>query len=150
MAALLWLWRPISMIVKIVVDGAPVGKGRPRFSRKTGATYTPEKTAAYECKVAWAAQQEMRGKELLTGPLRLSISAFVEVPVSKSKKFRIDALEGRELPTKKPDGDNVLKGVMDALNKVVSVDDVQIVDFEFSKRYCTKPRIEICIENLRG
>ncbi len=34
------------------VLGEPVGKGRPRFVRKTGRTYTPEKTRNYEADVA--------------------------------------------------------------------------------------------------
>ena len=30
-------------MIRIVLAGDPVAKGRPRFSRKTGHTYTPEK-----------------------------------------------------------------------------------------------------------
>ena len=36
------------MKVKIVIPGKPTPKGRPRFSRKTGRTYTPSDTGRYE------------------------------------------------------------------------------------------------------
>ena len=36
------------MKVKITIPGKPTPKGRPRFSRKTGRTYTPAVTGSYE------------------------------------------------------------------------------------------------------
>ena len=44
-------------MIRIVMAGEPIGKGRPRFSRATGTVYTPEKTARYEERLAWAAQR---------------------------------------------------------------------------------------------
>ena len=34
--------------MRIVIPGEPRGKQRPRFSRRTGATYTPSETVQYE------------------------------------------------------------------------------------------------------
>lgn len=128
---------------RLVVHGEPIGKARPRFSRKTGTAYTPEKTARYEERLAWAAQAEMAGRKLFDGPLRVSIYAYVSIPASASKRKRADMLAGVIRPVKKPDIDNIVKGVSDALNKVVWVDDSQISHLIASKQYAEQPRIEI-------
>lgn len=90
----------------------------------------------------------MRGRPLLTGPLDVRIKAYVSIPVSKSKKWRERALAGSVFPVKKPDGDNVIKGLLDALNLIVWVDDCQAVDITFTKRYSENPRIEIFISEI--
>jgi len=131
---------------ELVLDGEPVGKGRPRFSRQTGHTYTPEKTARFEERLAWAAQSTMNRKPLLEGELAMIVHAYFSVPNSKSQKWRTDALAGKIRPAKKPDIDNIIKGVADALNKVVYVDDTQIVMLTAMKLYSDRPRIEIYIK----
>jgi Holliday junction resolvase RusA-like endonuclease len=127
------------------MDGQPVGKGRPRFSRVSGTVYTPEKTARYEERLAWAAQNVMAGRPLLTGALKVEIFAWVTIPVSKSKKFKLLALAQSIWPTSKPDVDNFGKCI-DALNKIVWVDDAQIVDLHVYKRYTDRPHLAITVE----
>ena len=61
--------------VTIVVMGAPVGKGRPRFTR-AGHTYTPDKTRSYEQSVAWAAKAEMGSRQPIDGPLRSVLNSL--------------------------------------------------------------------------
>ena len=131
-------------MIEIRMDGQPVGKGRPRFSRATGTVYTPEKTARYEERLAWAAQSVMAGKPLLTEALEVTVRAYLDIPKSKTKAFRAAALAGKIRPTSKPDGDNIAK-MLDALNKVVWVDDSQIADLIVQKRYSDRPRLEIHI-----
>ncbi len=133
--------------MKIVMAGEPIGKGRPRFSRKTGTAYTPLKTARYEDRLAWAAQAEMVGKPPLAGPLSVYIRAFMGVPESKPKKWRAMALTGSIRPVKKPDLDNIAK-LADALNKVVWIDDAQIVALTVEKFYSDRPRLEIDVEEF--
>jgi Holliday junction resolvase RusA-like endonuclease len=133
---------------ELVLDGEPIGKGRPRFSRATGHTYTPEKTARFEERLAWAAQSVMARAPLFDGPLEMSIHAYFSIPVSKPTKWKEQAKLGAFRPTKKPDIDNIVKGVADALNKVVYVDDTQIVVLTAAKYYSDRPRIEIFISNF--
>jgi Holliday junction resolvase RusA-like endonuclease len=133
---------------ELILDGEPIGKGRPRFSRQTGHTYTPEKTARFEERLAWAAQSTMQRRPLFDGPLRVLINAYFSIPASKPAKWRLAAMEQKILPTKKPDIDNVIKGVADALNKVVYVDDTQIVSLAAGKFYSDRPRIEIFIRHV--
>ena len=134
--------------IEIRVDGPVIGKGRPRFSRKTGAVYTPERTASYETKVAWSAQQQMRGRPLIAGPVRVEVLIFVAIPSSKTKKFKEAAAAGALWPTKTPDLDNCLKAVSDALNGVVWIDDSQIVSVCAVKSYSDRPRFEMVVTEI--
>jgi Holliday junction resolvase RusA-like endonuclease len=133
--------------IMIVMHGDPVAKGRPRFSPKTGTVFTPAKTARYEDKLGYAAQSVMAGRALLIGALDVRAVIYKSIPVSKKKVWKADALAGRIRPTTKPDWDNFGK-ILDALNKVVWVDDSQIVDGRVQKFYSEQPRIEIYVKEI--
>jgi len=135
-------------MIEIVLAGPPMGKQRVRQSRATGRLFTPQKTVNYEGRLALAGQQAMAGRELLTGPLRLDIEAYVPVAASWPKKRAAAALAGEILPTKKPDLDNIAKIAADALNMVVWVDDSQIVEGSFKKRYSAQPRLVLRVYPL--
>lgn len=49
---------------------------------------------------------------------------------------------------KKPDIDNVVKAVLDALNGVAYRDDTQVIELHVRKSYSEKPRVEVCIEKI--
>ncbi len=134
-------------MIAIRIDGQPIGKGRPRFSRKSGTAYTPEKTARYEDRLAWTAQSVMGGQALLSGPLSVTVNAHMEIPKSKSKRWCAEALGQQRRPTTKPDADNVAK-LLDSLNKIVWVDDSQIVALHVFKHYTDRPRLEILVTAL--
>ncbi len=51
--------------------------------------------------------------------------------------------------TKKPDADNIIKIILDGLNKVAFYDDAQVCKLYFEKRYAKIPRVEITIKNLK-
>ena len=131
--------------VVINLAGTPVGKGRPRFSRKSGVAYTPAKTREYETNLAYAAQQAMAGRPLLEGALMVTIVAAFEIPKSFSKQKRLDALVNQVRPAKRPDADNIMK-CCDALNGIVYADDAQIVDVMLRKVYADKPGFSIRVE----
>lgn len=54
---------------------------------------------------------------------------------SYSKRRKGLCRENLELPLKKPDGDNILKIVCDALNGLAYKDDTQVSDMIIRKRY---------------
>lgn len=135
-------------MIRIVLAGEPIGKGRPRFVRATGRTYTPEQTASFENKLALQASLAMRGRALLTGAVAIDVVAFRSVPASWSAKKRAAALNGALQPIGKPDWDNLAKCVGDALNKVVWLDDSQIVRGRLEKKYSDQPRLEIVVTSL--
>ena len=137
-------------MIEIVVPQTPVGKGRARFVKATGRTYTPQKTVAFEGLVALAGQEAMAGAAPLDGPLKVVVSAYFPVPASKPKKWQAAALDGRIRPTKKPDGDNVLKAIADALNLIVWIDDAQIVDATVRKFYARIPKTMVQIVEINN
>ena len=138
-------------MIEIRLDGDPTAKGRHRhrLNKATGVIFThPDpKTARYEDKLAWAAQVAMNGRPLLQGALVLIVDAYLRVPASWSRKKQAAALAGNLRPIVKPDYDNFAK-ICDALNRVVWLDDAQVVDGRARKFYSDRPRIEIRVDNL--
>ena len=124
--------------LEFFIPGKPKGKGRPRFI-KTGRTYTPEDTANYENWVRLCYMQEAKknGIEPIPAdePVQVYIRAFELVPKSFSKARTEKALDGRMFPTKKPDCDNIIKIICDALNGVAYHDDKQVVRVSCRKEY---------------
>lgn len=118
-----------------LVNGKPQGKQRPRFSRRSGVVYTPAKTAKYEKAIAKAYTDS--GGKCIPADCYVSVTvcAFFPVPKSYSKKKREDCLERRLRPDKKPDMDNILKVVLDGLNRVAYEDDKQVVELIGRKYY---------------
>ena len=118
-----------------LVNGKPQGKQRPRFSRISKTVYTPNKTAKYEKQIA-KAYTDAGGKCIPADCyVSVTVSAFFPVPKSYSKKKREDCLERRLRPDKKPDMDNILKVVLDGLNRVAYEDDKQVVELIGRKYY---------------
>ncbi|MCY8507703.1 RusA family crossover junction endodeoxyribonuclease, partial [Bacillus atrophaeus] len=68
--------------------------------------------------------------------------------VSNSKKKKESAEKGLLRPTTKPDVDNYVKGVKDALNHLIYKDDSQVVDLKVSKFYSEEPRVEVIITEI--
>ena len=133
-----------------VVYGEPMTKGRPRFSRKTGTTYTPAKTVEYENLIKLSYKNACPDDELFDGdtPLYVKISAYVSIPSSASKKKRQEMLDGKIRPTKKPDVDNIVKTIMDAGNGVIWHDDKSVVEVIVCKWYSDNPRVEVCVDRV--
>ena len=124
------------------VEGDPVGKQRPRFSR--GRTYTPKKTADYESLIASKALSAMCPALPLETPIAIFIWINHAIPASYSKKRKEACLNGLEHP-KKPDLDNVAKVYLDAMNGIVYKDDVQVVKLRVSKRYDTESSVHVLV-----
>jgi Holliday junction resolvase RusA-like endonuclease len=129
-----------------VVEGTPVGKGRPKFARrgKFVSTYTPTKTRTYEDTIKVAARQAMTIEPLQT-PVTVFVYISVPIPASYSKKRKQACLSGFEKPMKKPDIDNVSKCFLDAMNGIVYVDDVQVISLHMTKVYNTVGMVEVLV-----
>ncbi len=136
-------------MIAFTVYGEPVAQGRPRASTVSGHVrlYDPAKSRDYKDYVRLAAA-EHAPPNLLAGPLAVIVTAYRSIPKSFSKKKAAAAEAGEIYPVSKPDADNYLKGVKDALKGVMWVDDSQVVDAYARKRYSFKPRIEVKIRQL--
>jgi len=138
------------MTIQFNVPGQPVGKGRPRIGNvgQHARMFTPGKTVSYESTVALAASQAMQGRELIDGPVRVLMRMTLIIPASWSRKKQEQALAGQIRPTTKPDADNVIKAIFDAINGVVWRDDVQVVELGVSKVYGAVPGVAVHVSPL--
>jgi len=135
--------------IEFIVYGKPVAQGRPRATTINGRIkmYDPKKSSEYKNYIRLVASQHAP-KELLDGPLQLTVRVYRPTLKSFSKKKKKLAEEGKIRPTTKPDTDNYIKGIKDALKNVIWKDDSQVVDLQVSKFYSEKPRIEVKIEQI--
>lgn len=126
------------------VPGRPQGKARPRATVRGGRVqvYTPEETALYEAAIR-AAYCAAHGRVMLAGPVSLSVTAVFAVPRACSRKKQADCLAGVLLPVTKPDADNILKAVADALSGAAYADDRCVVDMRCTKRYGEEARLVV-------
>lgn len=123
------------------VLGNPMGKQRARTLRN-GHSYTPEKTVNYETLIKLSCPKLYAP---LVGALNLAVIAYYPIPKSFSKTKREQALQGHIRPLVKPDIDNVIKIVCDALNGIAYKDDTQISTVWATKKYGEQPKIIIQI-----
>jgi Holliday junction resolvase RusA-like endonuclease len=126
--------------VTVIVDGAAVAKGRARVTRR-GFVYTPAATRKYEAYAKLAAGEAMAGRPPITAPVRVELLVVLAPPGSWSGRRRAAATVGDVLPTSRPDLDNYIKSISDAINTVVIVDDSQIVELRARKRYGVAPKL---------
>ena len=118
-------------MIRIEIPGKPFAKQRPRFSRKTGRTYTPDATVSFERTVGQYAIEA--GAEPIKGPCRLVLTAIFMPPKSWSKKKTAEHLWRPHI--QRPDLDNIEKAVLDGLNRIAFADDSQVCLVEKQKMW---------------
>jgi Holliday junction resolvase RusA-like endonuclease len=133
-------------VIQFTIPGEPVGKGRPRATTINGMArmYTPKKTASYEARVIDAFVRA--GGVMLGGNIAMTVHATFSMPMSWSLKKR-QAMDGAYC-TKKPDADNVLKVVADALNGIAYRDDAAIVYASAEKRWGQDGSVRVLVREI--
>jgi Holliday junction resolvase RusA-like endonuclease len=129
-------------LIRFTIPGPAIGKGRPRFSRKSGAAFTPAKTRNHEAFVKMLAVEAMKVGGKPSGvttppfdtPCALIVQIFCTIPPSWNKARR-EAAKGNIIRPGKPDIDNVIKSIGDAMNGVVYTDDNLIYRVEATKMF---------------
>lgn len=134
------------------VKGRPQGKARARtfFDERIGKmrSVTPESTKSYEELIRWSFVSQGGKYGGNTAAFRVEISARYDVPQSWSKKKRAAALSGEILPKVKPDCDNLIKVVLDALNGVAYNDDRQVIYVACRKKYAEEGSVLVKIDEV--
>lgn len=132
--------------MKFIVAGKPQGKARARtfYNKRIGRmqSITPEQTKSYEDLIRWS-YKVAGGKYLGEKTLEVHINAYYPIPKSFSKAKRNAALIGVLRPTSKPDCDNIIKVVLDALNGVAYYDDKQVICVSCNKYYGETGRLVV-------
>ena len=80
--------------------------------------------------------------------LRVKIFAYREIPKSTTKKLRAWLLDKTFLCTVKPDIDNIIKVVLDALNDVAYYDDIQVCELVIIREFAENECLKICLEEI--
>lgn len=131
------------------VIGKPVAKGRPRKGK--WGVYTPKKTKDFEelVKASYFQKYNLHDK-LVADDLRIVVKAIFEPTKAEksNKKKYVSMVENKTYYHKKPDGDNVLKAVCDALNGIAYIDDSRIVEHKIVKLYGEEAKTIVKIREL--
>ena len=113
------------------------GKGRARFVRQTGRTYTPDATALAMEDIRMAYTRAAGGAKAPKGaPVTVRIAAMRQMPKSRPKRL------ASEPDVYKPDADNITKLVLDALNGTAWHDDTQVTGLVAKKLDRTRAGVE--------
>ena len=147
--------------LKLVFDGVPVPKERPRFStggyfsRSRGGrvhVHTSKRTVMFEKQLAVWAKVAMMEQAFtkISKPhgIRVKIESRFSIPKSWKKADREAAARGEIPHVNRPDADNLTKSVLDGLNDIVWEDDSQVCEIFCRKTYtsenpCTVVEVEI-------
>lgn len=134
--------------LRVKIPGQPVGKGRPRAAVVAGHArmFTPKQTREWEATAAML-MRERWVHEPAEAPCAVTVTAVARRPQRMQAKRHPD---GRTLRTSKPDGDNVLKAVLDALTAAgVVADDRYISMAQVASVYAARgeePHVEVWLD----
>lgn len=136
--------------IELTILGDPRAQKRHRSFRrgKFAGTYdasTPDK------KDFLAVVQDKAPEQPFKGPLTLEIALFMRRPKAHYGTGRNAGRlkdNAEAWHSKRPDLDNCVKFIMDALNGVFWLDDAQVAQLVVAKGYDEKPRTYIEIEEL--
>ncbi|MBM74811.1 MAG: hypothetical protein CMK59_05385 [Proteobacteria bacterium] len=134
------------------INMEPVAKGRPRFIKSTGRTYTPAKTKEATKLISEHLVLRKLGKILKkdkTGEKKYGVAIYMRFLCSRPKRL---GKGDRILKTTKPDVDNYIKLILDACNEAeIWEDDSMVVEVLGQKWYCAdyeKPQVQIQINRV--
>ena len=133
--------------LSFTIPGDPKGKGRPRVT-KAGITYTPKETVYYENLVRTCFWSQCPDAQPLQDAVRADIDVYMSIPQSASNRRKQLMSDGVIRPTKKPDLDNIVKIILDSLNKIAYHDDSAVTDCMVRKWYSEQPRVEVTLEEI--
>lgn len=139
------------MTINFHVPGKPQAKQRAR-TLKNGSSYTPKETVNYENLIKLCFHDQVKTRLPIHAPVRMRVFAWYQMPKSlaSSKKKKIQALQGKILPTVKPDIDNIAKSVKDALEKIAYRNDSQVISLTIEKKYAEIPGLDVYLTYLAG
>lgn len=131
--------------IHILVRGEPVAFAR--AGRLGKLSFTPTKQKEAMRLIGYTAMVEMGSMKPLEGVLEATMVFSYPWPKAVSKKRREAGGYWKE---SRPDLDNLVKLVCDALNGIVWIDDAQIVNLTAIKRYDDIPSMSVLVGPATG
>ena len=126
------------------IYGMPVPLNRPRAFRKGNSIgmYDGQK----KIKDMYRGQMEMNFNQTpFSVPIHLDLTFHFPIPKGTSRVRTREMLDGRLVPMKRPDLDNLVKFILDCMNGIVFDDDSQVTDFHAKKIFGLEPMTIITI-----
>lgn len=142
-------------IVNFAVYGAPEPKHRHRSFKTKGGTiqqYADPRNAPVEDKLRRAFVERVGADwKPHEGPVKLAVSAGFPVPKSRPKWMHrlVEDEKGMAPHTVRPDLDNIVKMVCDALSGIAWRNDTQVYEIRASKWYHPVPATWVTMEFMR-
>ena len=133
-------------MIQFTIPGDPIAQPRPKAQKRGGFVhiYTPDKKIRpYKQAIQLAARTAMAGQEPLEGPLSLLVVFLFKRPKSHTKKQREDSRHAQ-----KPDVDNLVKAVCDALNEIAWHDDAQVFCLTAVKEWADEASTTVTINPM--
>lgn len=132
-------------MIEFFVPQEPQGKQTGRAVKIGGFTRIAShpKTKKYEAMVSMIATQAMAGQPPVDEAVTIAVTAILGVPASWSLKKQRAALAGLVIPTRKPDGSNIVKAIEDGCKGIVFRDDALVSDGSWSKRFGLVPGVRV-------
>lgn len=140
--------RTVGNTIEIVIEGVPFSQSRPRLGKKK----VRDPSAYLKNNLKWKVALKMRENGLRKLENRLigvDMIAYLPFPKNVSKRRQM-ALESMFSINSKKDVDNILKGVLDALNGIAYTDDRYVVRAVAEKRLSSTPRLQLKIYPIHG
>jgi len=134
--------------MNITIPGIPKPQKRHKFGR--GFVYDPSKKDKKEFSLL---AKEFAPKQPLEGDIIVQVWFYMPRPKNHCRTGKFSGILKDGAPTwhsKRPDIDNLLKFVMDALQigEIFYKDDANICFVQAGKQYATEPRTEITLEEI--
>ncbi len=136
--------------MRITIPLIPKGQRRARHTARGGFSRTyKDATQRHEENALMAYLAGHVPEKPISGPVALTFTAYLPIPVSKPKKWKAGAIAGEIRPCVKPDLDNIGKHLKDCLTTMrFWKDDRQVVVLRAEKKYSDNPRWEIEIKGI--
>ena len=133
------------ILAQFFLPVVPSGMARPRFSRITGGTFK-DKTQRDRERELDAHLRLHTPKSQINGPVSVEMDCLMPIPVSTTKRRRIEMESLFELPTKRPDLDNMAKQLLDGLTRCEFWgDDAQVCGLIALKYFARRPGWKVII-----
>ncbi len=141
-----------SKTIHLFIPGNPVPQGRPRacIRGKHASVYEDAKSKDWKKTIAVHARASVTEDFTQNDSGHWNKWKLIDTAIKLNVEFRLlrpksVSVKKRPEPTTRPDLDNLIKAVKDALNGVLWRDDSQIIELEAKKVYDNPPGVDITV-----